>query len=217
MVIPKPTWAEAGCTARAAAMTPAAAKEARESNLLIFMFVFLYRDKTRSVGQKLLDENLDNVSGEAGAGHQERVEGDVFEKGEFEPEREDLAQVDGVAAVTAAGAKAGQGIVGDRGEFDAGGDERGVELDDGAELQLEAKFHRGRGRGFALEHPAAAVGKGGRKGGQQRGAFGVAVALELEEAEPGVVQLGQSRGGEGSWVWRHLSGSPWVLSDVSVG
>ena len=145
------------------------------------------------------------------------MEGDIFEEGYFETEREDLAQVDGAAAVTAAGAEAGEGVVGDGGEFDAGGDEGGVELDHGAELELEAELDGGGGGSFALEDPAAAVGEGGGEVRQEGGAFGVAIALELEEAELGVLQLGQGCGDEGGWVWRHGSGSPWVLQGLSVG
>src|SRR5450755_3472282 len=95
------------------------------------------------------------------------MQGHVFEKAEFEADADYLHGVVRAADVVARSAEAGQRVVGTTGEFDAGLDEGGVELDDGLELNFEAELHTGRGRGLALEHPASALREGRGEGGQE--------------------------------------------------
>ena len=50
----------------------------------------------------------------------------------------------------AAGAEVGEGEVGWAGELDAGGEDGGVEVEDGAELDLDSELDGGGGEGFAV-------------------------------------------------------------------
>ena len=127
------------------------------------------------------------------------MEGDVFEKGEFEPEGEDLAgQVAsrGCGAViareiVAAGAEVGEQRVGVARELDAGGDQRAVELDDGTKLDFDAELDDGGGGGLAFEDPGAAMGEGRGEIWKQALAVDVAIGLEVERFRD-----------EDHWVWR---------------
>lgn len=107
------------------------------------------------------------------------LEGCVFEEADFDADGDDLAEVGGSGEVFAAGAEMGEAEVSGAGEFEAGGDDGGVEFDDGAELDLDAELHRGGGEGLAVEDPAAAVGEGGGEGGKEAVALFVAEALDV--------------------------------------
>ena len=63
---------------------------------------------------------------------EERVQGDVFEKADFEADRDDLTEVRGGVKVFAAGAEVSKRQVGGAGEFEARRDEGSVEIDDSA-------------------------------------------------------------------------------------
>lgn len=77
-------------------------------------------------------------------------------------------------------AEAGEVEVAGAGEFEAGGDEGGVQLDDGGELQFEAELKLGEREGAAVEEPAAAERHGFRDGGEQGAALVVAEGDEVE-------------------------------------
>ncbi len=66
------------------------------------------------------------------------------------------------------------------GEFDAGGEDGGVEVEDGAELDLDAELDGGGGEGLAVEDPASAVGEGVGEERQDGGALFVAEGLEVD-------------------------------------
>ena len=108
------------------------------------------------------------------------MEGYVFEEADFQAEGDYLAEVGGAAEVFAAGAEVGEGEVGGAGEFDAGGEDGYVEVEDGAELDLEAELDGGGREGFAVEDPAAAVGEGVGEERQDGGALFVAEALDVD-------------------------------------
>jgi len=65
-------------------------------------------------------------------------------------------------------------------EFKAGGDDGGVEINDGAELNLQPELHHAGRKRPAVKDPAAAVGKGRSQHGEQAVAFFVAEALDVE-------------------------------------
>ena len=108
-------------------------------------------------------EMIDGVCrlGRWGQAGEEGVEGDVFEEADFDADGYDLAEVGGGGRLFAAGAEVGEGEVAGAGEFEAGGEDGGVEVEDGAELDLDAELHGGGGEGLAVEDPAAAIGEGG--------------------------------------------------------
>ena len=113
------------------------------------------------------------------AGDEERVEREVFEKADFEADGDDLAEVCGGVEVFAAIAEIREGEVGRASELKARGDERGVEINNCAELDLQAELYGGGGEGLAVKHPAAAVGKGGGQGGKEAMALFVTEALDV--------------------------------------
>lgn len=123
---------------------------------------------------------LDGSSGEARAGHEQGVEGDIFEEAEFKAQGKDLVWLRRAGEVVAAGAEVGERGMGGAGEFEPGGDERGVEFDDGAQLDFEAELHAGGREGFALEDPAPGVGKGRGEEREEPLPILIAVSLELE-------------------------------------
>jgi hypothetical protein len=84
------------------------------------------------------------------------VEGYVFEEADFYLEGYDLAEVGGGAEVASTGAELGEAKVAGAGDFEAGGDEAGIEIDDGAELDLDAEGRHGGRDGFSFDDPAAA-------------------------------------------------------------
>jgi hypothetical protein len=114
-----------------------------------------------------------------GEGGEKGVEGYVFEEADFNAEGDDLAEVGGGVDVFAAVAEVGEREVGGAGEFDAGGEDGGVEIEDGAELDLDAELDGGGGEGFAVEDPAAAVGEGVGEEREDGGALFVAETLDV--------------------------------------
>ena len=82
------------------------------------------------------------------AGGEDGLEGGVFEEADLDADGDDLAEVGGGGEVFAAGAEMGEAEVAGAGEFEAGGEDGGVEIDDGAELDLDAELHAWWGRGF---------------------------------------------------------------------
>ena len=108
------------------------------------------------------------------------MEGGVFEEADLDTDGDDLAEVGGGGEVFAAGAEVGEAKMAGAGEFEAGGEDGGVEIDDRAELDLEAELHGGGGEGLAVEDPAATVGEGGGEGGEKAVALFVAEALDVE-------------------------------------
>jgi len=137
---------------------------------------------------EVLGARVGSTSGEAGAGHQDGVQGDVGEEADVEAEGEGLDLVSGKTDVFAAGAEVSEGGVAGTGELDAEGDEGSVELEDGDELKLEAEGHGGGGGGLTLEDPAAALEEAGGELGQEGEAVAVEVTEEIED-------LGAARGG----------------------
>jgi hypothetical protein len=108
------------------------------------------------------------------------LEGGVFEEAYLKADADDLAKVSRGGEVFAAGAEMGEAEMAGAGEFEAGGEDGGVKIDDGAELDLEAELHCGGREGLAVEYPAAAVGEGGGESGQEAVALFVAEALDVE-------------------------------------
>jgi hypothetical protein len=113
------------------------------------------------------------------------LEGGVFEEADFDSYGDDLAEVGGGGEVFAPGAEVSEAEVPGAGEFEAGADDGGVEIDDRAELDFDAELHGGRGEGFAVEDPAAAVGEGGCERGEKALAFFVTEALDVERLHEG--------------------------------
>jgi len=108
------------------------------------------------------------------------LEGCVFEKADFDADGNDLAEVRGGGEVFAAGAEMGEAEVSGAGELEAGGDDGGVEVDDGAELDLDSELYGGGGECLAVEDPAAAVGERGGEGGKEAVALFITEALDVE-------------------------------------
>lgn len=108
------------------------------------------------------------------------MEGEVFEKADLEADGDDLAEVSGRGAILARGAEVGEAEVAGAGEFEARGDYGGVKVEDGAELNLETELHGAGGECFAVEHPAATVGKPRGEDGEETVSFFVAEALNIE-------------------------------------
>jgi hypothetical protein len=109
------------------------------------------------------------------------VEGEVFEEANLEADGDDLAEAGVGGAVLAAGAEVGEAEVTGTGEFETRGDDGGVEVEDGAELDLEAELHGAGREGFAVEHPAATVGKPRGERGEETVSIFVAEALNIEK------------------------------------
>jgi hypothetical protein len=115
-----------------------------------------------------------------GGGEEQGVEGEVFEEADLEADGDDLAEVSGGGAILARGAEVGEAEVAGAGEFEARGDYGGVEIEGGAELDLEAELHGAGGECFAVEHPATTVGKPRGEDGEETVSFFVAEALNIE-------------------------------------
>lgn len=107
------------------------------------------------------------------------MEGEVFEEGEFDADAEDLGAVGG--EMLAAGAEVGELVVAVAGEFDAGGDQGGVKLQDEAELDFQADLERSGGERLAIEDPGAAERDGGGQRGKEAVALFVGESLEFNE------------------------------------
>jgi len=118
-------------------------------------------------------------SGETRAGHQECVEGDILQEVEFETDGEQVTWPHGDGDVFAGGAECGECVVGRTGEFEAGRDERSVELDDALELDFDAELDGGRRESLPLEDPSAAVSEGVGESGKESLTILVAVALQV--------------------------------------
>src|SRR5258705_7597965 len=118
----------------------------------------------------------------------------------------------------------GEAEVAGTGEFEAGGDDRGVEIHDGAELDLDAELHAGRGEGLAVEDPAAAVGEGGGERGKEAVALFVAEGLDVErlhKCRASAARLVAARVFIGEWrlsvrgggrYCGHVTGSVWCCN-----
>jgi hypothetical protein len=122
----------------------------------------------------------DEVTDSGGRLGEDGLEGGVFEEADLEADGDDLAEVGWCGEVFAAGTEMGEAEMASAGEFETGGEDGGVKIDDGAELNLEVELHCGGREGLAVEDPAAAVGEGGGEGGQEAVALFVAEALNVE-------------------------------------
>ena len=118
--------------------------------------------------------------GSGGEFAEDGVEGRVFEEADFETNGDDLTEVAEGGEVLAAGTEVRESEMADAGELESGGEDGGVEIDDGAELDLDAKLHGGGGESFAVEYPAATVGEGRSKGGKKTVTLFVAKTLDVE-------------------------------------
>ena len=158
------------------------------------------------------------------------LEGGVFEEADLDADGDDLAEVGGSGEIFAAGAEVGEAEVSGAGEFEAGGDDGGVEIDDCAELDFDAELHGGGGEGLAVGDPAAAVSKGGGEDGKEAVTLFIAEALDVEqlhgykglcgarmvaarvfigEREPSVRVRG--------WYCGHVTGRVWCCKDLICG
>jgi hypothetical protein len=109
------------------------------------------------------------------------VKGGVFEEADLETDGDDLAEVGWGGEVFAAGAEVSEAEMAGAGEFKAGGENGGIEIDDRAEVDLDAELHHSRGESFAVEDPAAAVCEGGGEGREEAVALFVTEALDVEQ------------------------------------
>jgi hypothetical protein len=108
------------------------------------------------------------------------LEGGIFQKTNLDADGDDLTEIGGSGEIFAAGAEVGEAKMARASEFEAGGDDGGVEIDDRAKLDLEAKLHGGGRKGLTIEDPAATVGEGGGEGGEEAVALFIAEALDVE-------------------------------------
>ena len=68
------------------------------------------------------------------------VEGRVFEEADLEANGDDLAEVGRGREILAAGAEVRESEMADAGELESGGEDGGVEIDDGAELDFDVEL-----------------------------------------------------------------------------
>ena len=108
------------------------------------------------------------------------MEGCVFEEGDLDAEGDDLGEIGGAGEVLAAGAEVGESQVAGAGEFKAGGEDRGIEVNDAAELDLEEELHGVWRDGLAVQDPSAALGKGRPERWEKALTLLVAEALDIE-------------------------------------
>ena len=108
------------------------------------------------------------------------MEGEIFEEADLEADGDDLAEVRSGGEVLAAGAEVGEAEMTGAGELKAGGDDGGIEIEDGAKLDLEAELHGAGREGSAVEHPAATVGKRRGESGDETVPLFVTEALNIE-------------------------------------
>jgi len=73
------------------------------------------------------------------------LEGCVFEEADLDADGDELAEVGGSGEIFAAGAEMGEAEVSGASKFEARADDGGVEIDDGAELDLDTELHAGGG------------------------------------------------------------------------
>jgi hypothetical protein len=124
----------------------------------------------RGSGQKL----------SGGGSGKDRLQRGVFKKADLDTDGNYLTEVGWGVEVFPAGAEMGEAQMATAGEFEARGEDGRVEIDDRAELNLQAELHRRWREGFAFEDPAAAVGEGRSEGGKKAVALFVAEALDVE-------------------------------------
>ena len=115
-----------------------------------------------------------------GGSGEDGLEGGVFEEADLDADGDDLAEVSGSGQVFAADAEVGETEVAVTGELKARGEDGGVKIDDGAELDFQVELNSRGGDGFAIEYPAAAFGEGGGKRVKDGVAFFVAETLDVE-------------------------------------
>lgn len=108
------------------------------------------------------------------------MEGEVLEEADLEADGDDLAEVGDGGAVLARGAEIGEAKVAGAGELQARGDDGGVEVEDGAELDLKAELHGAGREGFAVKHPSSTVGESRGEDGEETVSLFVAEALNIE-------------------------------------
>ena len=82
--------------------------------------------------------------------------------------------------MSAAGAEFGEGYMARTGEFDSGGEDGGVEVEDGAKLDFDAELHVGGRESLAIVDPAAGAVKRGDQVGEQAMALFIGEGLDLE-------------------------------------
>jgi hypothetical protein len=164
------------------------------------------------------------ASGSGGEFGEDGLEGCVFEEADFDADGDDLAEVGGGGEVFAAGAEMGEAEVAGAGEFEAGGDDGGVEIDDRTELDFDTELHGGGGESLAVGDPASAVGEGGGEGGKEALALFVAEALDVErlhKCRASAARLIAARVFIGEWglsvrsgggYRSHVTGSVWCCN-----
>jgi hypothetical protein len=119
-------------------------------------------------------------SGGRGACQQERVEGYIFEKADFEANGHNLAQIGGGGEVFSAGTEIGEREMPGPRQLKAGGYDGCIEVKNGAKLNFEAKLNGVRRERLAAEYPASTIGQRRGKVWQQAVAFFVAEALDIK-------------------------------------
>ena len=108
------------------------------------------------------------------------MQGHVIKEVDLQADDDDLSEIRGDAHVVAPGAELGQGFVSGASEFEAGRDDRCVEVENRAQLDFYADLHTCSGEGFALENPSAAVAEDRREVGEQVLPLFVGEALDVE-------------------------------------
>ena len=115
------------------------------------------------------------------ADHQQRVERHILQKADLDTDRDNLAEISHGQSVLTAGAQIRQREVPVARQFEPAGDHRGIEIDDGPKLYLDAELHHSRRQRLAIEHPAATFSKSQNERRQKAIAFFVAEALYLDQ------------------------------------
>lgn len=105
----------------------------------------------------------------------------IFEEADLKANRDHLSQVGGGGEVFAAGAQVGEREVAGPRQFEAGGYDGGVQIDDGAKLDLQPNLHHAGRKGLAAEQPTSTISQRRGEGGQQTLPLFVAEALDIKE------------------------------------
>jgi hypothetical protein len=168
-----------------------------------------------------------HLSGGSRGAQKERPQGRIFQEADLDAYGDDLAEIGRGGEIFAAGAKVRQAEVSGAGEMQAGGDDGGVEIDDGAELDFDMEHDGGWRESLAVEDPSAAVGEGGGKDGHEAVALFVTEPLDVERLHgeigpPGVgrsaIRVFIGRGGrKREWARRYGSHVTDVCSRVIHG
>jgi hypothetical protein len=108
------------------------------------------------------------------------VKGDILKKTDFEANGDHLSEIGWGLEVFSAGTEVGEGEVAGTSKFEAGGYDGGIEVDDGAELDFEAKLHCAGRERFAAENPASAVSQRRGEVWEEAVALFVTEALDIE-------------------------------------